>query len=534
MQRGVADGSSHIGADVCVVGAGPAGLAVAAELSRVGVDVVVLEAGGAAYDRHRRSNAPQIVRDHLLGAQALARGRNRGVPYYPLRLSRARGLGGSTNALLSHGLRARPLDSIDFEPRSGAGGHTAGWPIAYEEFAQFIDAAARFVGFESADARPLDWAPHHPVLGAQRWTHLSAAPVRHARRRAIPERATAMAAGSQPRIITSTVVTGFRAVASNRVGAVEAQQLGGGSLRVEADVFVIAAGGIDNARLLLAARPVLYAMGEAADQVGRFFMEHPHYVAGYLVPSSDAALSELLELAGDFAGDSHWLTIGDDLVRSEGLLRVAVTGSPVAPASLHPAVPAAGELARLFPFGPYGLRQRAGQAAKVLRGGRQVAGAIAGRIRQEARTVLALPVMGEQSPDPDSRVVLGNRLDRTGLPLPELHWRLDHREFAAVKRTIDVLAEETERSGLGSVRSLWDEGRSGPDVVTGGWHHMGTTRMSVDPADGVVDLDCRVHGIDNLFVAGSSVFATSGYANPTLTLVALAVRLGRHLAAGGI
>ncbi len=341
-----------------------------------------------------------------------------------------------------------------------------------------------------------------------------------------------MAARSRPRVITSTVVTGLGRVVSNRIGAVEAQQLGGGSLRVEADVFVIAAGGIDNARLLLGARPVLYAMGEAADQVGRFFMEHSHYVAGYLVPSSDVALGELLELVGDAAGDSHWLTIDDDLVRREGLLRVAVTGVAVAPSSLHPAVPAAGELARLFPFGPYGLRQRAGQAAKVLRGGRQVARAVAGRIRGEERTVLALPVMGEQFPDPTSRVVLGNRVDRTGQRLPELHWRLDDREFAAAKRTIDVLSEETERSGLGRVRSVWDDGQAGPDVVTGGWHHMGTTRMSVDPADGVVDLNCRVHGIDNLFIAGSSVFATSGYANPTLTLVALAVRLGRHLAAG--
>jgi len=98
---------------------------------------------------------------------------------------------------------------------------------------------------------------------------------------------------------------------------------------------------------------------------------------------------------------------------------------------------------------------------------------------------------------------------------------------------MDVLATDVERLGLGTVHSLWDRGAERPTVVTGGWHHMGTTIMSRDPNAGVVDSDCRVHGVANLFIAGSSVFPTSGYVNPTLSLVALAVRLGRHLAGAG-
>jgi choline dehydrogenase-like flavoprotein len=103
------------------------------------------------------------------------------------------------------------------------------------------------------------------------------------------------------------------------------------------------------------------------------------------------------------------------------------------------------------------------------------------------------------------------------------------RDFEDARRSTELLAAEMSRLGVGEVVSLWDRGERRPPVVTGGWHHMGTTRMSADPGSGVVDADCRVHGVDNLYVAGSSVFPTSGYANPTLTLVALAVRLGRHL-----
>jgi choline dehydrogenase-like flavoprotein len=157
---------------------------------------------------------------------------------------------------------------------------------------------------------------------------------------------------------------------------------------------------------------------------------------------------------------------------------------------------------------------------------------MAARARAEGRTVFALPLMSEQQPNQDSRIGLMSRRDRTGLPLPELDWRVGGRDFADARRTIELLAEEVERLGLGRIESLWDRGADRPDVVTGGWHHMGTTAMSVTAETGVVDRDCRVHGLENLYVAGSSVFPTSGYANPTLTLLALAVRLGRHL--GGV
>jgi choline dehydrogenase-like flavoprotein len=512
-------------ADVCVIGAGPAGLTVATRVAEAGGDVLVLDAGSLPYDRHDARNAGKAVRDHLRGAQSLARGRTVGEPYYPLRLSRARGLGGSTNALLGHGLRGRPLDPIDFAARLGAA-----WPIRYEEMAEFVPAAEVLTGMRSGDESPVDWTPQPARLAGIDLGALVAAPFRHGKRDQFPETGLRIAQHGPARVVTSAVVVGFRTGAAG-VESAAVVSPSGRQFHVMADVFVLAAGGIDNARLMLASRSLLYAMDAAAGNVGRFFMEHLHYVAGYLIPASPEAGSAVAALFGDPAHPRNWLTPADTLIRDEALLRVAVAAFPVHAGSLDPAVPAAGELARMLPFGPFGLRPRLRQGWTALRGLPRVAGAVAARLRHEERTVFALGVMSEQAPIPESRVVLGPRSDRLGLPLPELRWPVGGRDFRAAARTMELMAMDLAGAGIGEVRSLWDQGETRPAVVTGGWHHMGTTRMSADPETGVVDADCRVYGVDNLYVAGSSVFATGGFANPTLTLVALALRLARHIAA---
>lgn len=519
-------GAQPVGADVCVIGAGPAGLTVAAELAEAGATVTVLEAGGSAYDRHDRSNLRKIMIDHLWGAQSLARGRNRGEPYYPLRMSRARGVGGSTNALMAHGLRARPLDPIDFRPR-----FDTGWPIPYTEFAEHLATAELRAGLRTPGTNPIDWAPQQPEIGSSAFDSMVAAPFRHGERQHLQRLAADLATTPQPLLVTSATVVGFDMDPGGLVTAVTAVGPGGGSFRVEAQVFVLAAGGIDNARLLLASRPALYAMDGAAASVGRNFMEHLHYVAGYLIPESPAAFAEIGRLFGDPMHPSCWLAANDDVVLDRGLLRVGIAAVPVHEQSLDPAVPAAGELARIAPYGPYGWRSRLTQAARAVRGIRQVFNAGMARLRHQPRTIYALPVMTEQPPNPESRVVLGSGSDRLGMALPELQWRVANDEFVAARRTVELLAGDVERAGLGRVTSLWDQGMQRPTVVTGGWHHMGTTAMSTSSEMGVVDRNCRVYGINNLYVAGSSVFPTSGYANPTLTLVALAARLGQHLVA---
>ena len=145
------------------------------------------------------------------------------------------------------------------------------------------------------------------------------------------------------------------------------------------------------------------------------------------------------------------------------------------------------------------------------------------------RTHLVKNVM-EQAPNPDSRVTLGQDRDRLGCRRPVLQWRTSAVDKSTAHRAHAILGEEISRSGIGRMTSaMGREADPWPAAVRGARHHMGTTRMHVDPRRGVVDADCRVHGIANLYVAGSSVFPTSGAANPTLTIVALALRLARHL-----
>ena len=143
--------------------------------------------------------------------------------------------------------------------------------------------------------------------------------------------------------------------------------------------------------------------------------------------------------------------------------------------------------------------------------------------RRERRYVVVF--FCEQPPDPASRVYLGNERDRLGMPKLVLDWRIGSEVTRSMERLQALLARELEARRLGTL-----EADVGDPDYTDASHHIGTTRMSSSPRMGVVGPDCRVHGIENLYVAGSSVFPTAGHANPTLTIVALAIRLARHLA----
>jgi choline dehydrogenase-like flavoprotein len=140
----------------------------------------------------------------------------------------------------------------------------------------------------------------------------------------------------------------------------------------------------------------------------------------------------------------------------------------------------------------------------------------------------SLENMSEQVPNPDSRITLSSDKDRLGLNRVRLDWRLSPIDIESAIRTQEILDQEFRHAGLGRLFSrLKDE--TPPMRISGGWHHMGTTRMHVDPKKGVVDENSRIHGMSNLYVAGPSVFPTGGYANPSLTIVALAVRLADHI-----
>jgi choline dehydrogenase-like flavoprotein len=138
-------------------------------------------------------------------------------------------------------------------------------------------------------------------------------------------------------------------------------------------------------------------------------------------------------------------------------------------------------------------------------------------------------LISEQAPNPDSWVRLSRERDRFGLNCVQLDWRLSPLDRYTLERSQQLIAEALECSGLGQLHSQLADNPAAWQSLTGSYHHMGTTRMSTNPRQGVVNEHCQVHGVHNLFIAGSSVFPTSGLANPTLTIVALAIRLADHL-----
>ena len=142
--------------------------------------------------------------------------------------------------------------------------------------------------------------------------------------------------------------------------------------------------------------------------------------------------------------------------------------------------------------------------------------------------VFGIDVMAEQAPTMSSRVRLARRRDRLGVPMTILDWRLTSIDWDSIRRTVEIFGDAVREAGVGTVISTLGVGKH-PPAVFGNWHHLGTTRMHHDPARGVVDENCRVHEMTNLYIAGGSVFPTGGYANPSLTIVALSLRLADHL-----
>ena len=135
----------------------------------------------------------------------------------------------------------------------------------------------------------------------------------------------------------------------------------------------------------------------------------------------------------------------------------------------------------------------------------------------------------EPAPNPSSRVTLIEERDSLGVPKVKLDWRLSELDKFSTQRTMELLGLEAGRLGVGRVQMAWDASSDWPEDMNIGFHHMGTTRMSDTQRNGVVDKNCRVHGVHNLFVAGSSVFATAGSGTPTMAIVALALRLADHV-----
>jgi choline dehydrogenase-like flavoprotein len=522
-------------ADICIVGSGAAGISLARELSRGTHSVLLLECGGLEFES---------------GAQSLAQGDNVGLPYFPLDAVRLRYFGGTTNHWNG---ACWPLDPIDFEQRPGI--PNSGWPIDLRDLEPFYRRAHEVCQLGPWEYDPQVWAERT----GRRVLEYDAALVRTKIIQSSPPtrfgttyRQELLDAPNVTVCLHATALELESDAAGGRVVRLRAASAPDRELHVHADRYVLATGALENARLLLVSRRGGEAgLGNRHDVVGRYFMEHPHTRIGTFVAEDDRRTLGLyrktrvdgVTVRGSLATNPDWLREHRLLGVAAGFQRLQVGRFSELDEDRFPGIASLSALGRAVEERrlPEGL---AGHLANVIAD----SGEIASRFVERWRTgdwpgyrSFVLECLSEQVPNPESRVRLGRRRDPFGLPRIELDWRLTELDQQSLRRATELFASEAGRLGIGRMRidledgptdawARWD-GSTPWRGPKGSYHLMGTTRMHEDAHRGVVDPDCRVHGVENLWIAGSSVFPTSGSVNPTLTIVALALRLADHLSA---
>jgi choline dehydrogenase-like flavoprotein len=331
------------------------------------------------------------------------------------------------------------------------------------------------------------------------------------------------------RVLLHANVIGIDVADSGRaVTAIRIATPNGAQLSVAAQHFVLAAGGIENARLLLTGNPRFpEGLGNERGLVGRFYMDHPKiWKAGRVHlarPAPEPGFYYPHRVDGTRIQGAFGPT--EEALRQGALANFAICLDEASPADFSRGAAAfrawrrAGRLGRI-------------EARETFRQARLVGADIGGfaravwrtRLRRERR-IFTTRYWADCPPDAESRVSLSEQRDAFGVPLPRIAWRLPFDLRSQVERAHALLDAALRESGEGSASVAYDA----LEDIENSCHHMGTTRMDREPARGVVDEHGRVHGLANLFIAGSSVFPSYGQANPTLTIVALSLRLSEHL-----
>jgi len=522
--------------DICIVGSGPAGLTVANELRDSGRRVAVLESGQVEKTEHA---------DRL--RTVLTTG---GVPIK--HNSRERVLGGASATW--DGLSA-PLERIDVEERPWV--PLSGWPIPHAQLLSYYRPAADRYGFPHPELYDIRHFSALKAEGDHRfgWKDLVEriilAPAR-------PQRFGKLLGGifESPRLdlYTDATVTDLETDSAGNHACV-ARTRGGKIVTFRAQAIVLATGGIENARLLLDS-----GIGNEHDQVGRYFMNHPKNPSGVVVPARP--VTHLPAYFGClYKGKAAYLALRltDDLQEKLGTLNSYVRFEPLYTWSDTAGVQLLinyvkskrwlwenlksfkGEASALRDYAETGddpdiklageVPSLPGLLLAMLKDSPSVAQyafyRVFDRLRPRVRAIRIRNFL-EMEPHPDNRVMLSAEKDAYGKPIPVVRHSatsLDKRSLLEIHR---VLGDELRASGFGNLVSDLTECEPWP-INSDASHHMGSTRMGTNPRTSVVDPDCRVHGVPKLYIAGSSVFPTGGYANPTYTIVALAIRLAEHL-----
>ncbi len=533
---------SVLEADLCIVGAGAAGITLALALQDSGLDVLLLESGGDGDDAATQALYEGSVADEKLHSA-------------PDRY-RQRRMGGSTTIW---GGRCMPFDPIDFEARDYIA--HSGWPIGPQALQDYYPRANQLC--EAGEfAYTVQTAFHHPVRAMIEGFDSAAFSTDTLERFSCPtdfsrRYAQALAAGPLRVLQNANLCRLDNGEAGQPAGPAHVRTLGGVAFTVRARAYVLATGGLETARLLLASPgPSGHGLGNRHDVVGRYYMCHlagtigevdlgqaSSVWHGYEISDEGVYCRRRLALrpqaqrelqAGNFVARLHHPRIPDP-GHGNGILSALYLARPIVPYEYAK---------RLYGDTPGGLGLWLRHLRNVLLGMPATTAFLWHWLTRRTLAERKFPSIivhprnrrysldfhAEQEPNPDSRVTLSEARDALGVPKLHVDWRYTARDVATVQSALAALAQALRDSGVG--RFDYDPALVETEMTrygAYGGHHIGTARMGDDPRSSVVDADCRVHETSNLYVAGSAVFPTSSQANPTLTIVALALRLAAHL-----
>ena len=488
--------------DICVVGSGPAGMTLALTLAAAGFDVALMEGGGLDFTEE---------------SQDLYLGRVTGLDNEELDVSRLRFFGGSSNHWYG---RTRPLEAIDFEPR--AYHPLSGWPIGKADLDPYQARADEILDITTPVTPDVPVEAGGDLFRKIAWRR--SPPTRLA-----PKYQEEVAASGQISLCLNSNLVDLRLndALDTVTGAVfKSFRPGDPGFTVKASRYCLCLGGLENPRALLNFRSQMpEGIGNQNGLVGRHFHDH------IAIEVADILLDEKIEV--NEVSFAPTKALQDSLQT----LNMAFMVTPRQPseASLVKQLVRTAECAtpaiqRLVEdMRGITLKCRAGGLTEFL-------------LQRDPETYPAgfVWVATEQPLTAESRVSLNEETDAFGLNRITLDWRLDPHYYASLRETTIALGGVLAEAGVGRIlvrNWLLEEEpvlprRNANEGEVAGLHHMGTTRMATDPTQGVVDADCRVHGLTNLYIGGSSVFPTGGYANPTYSIVQMALRLANHLEHG--
>ncbi len=499
--------------DVCIIGAGAAGITLALSLKDSALNICILESGGLDRDYQTQKLNDIETTDLPIGSP-----------------SRARQFGGTTTLWVG---RWKPHDKIDFEKRDWI--TNSGWPISLYDLEPYYKKSAELLSVPEYEQFKLSCQDlknqhiidsHNIETSIFRWLEKKDFDWGKKYKKEFTD------------LKNITVLLGANAVGlktysnSNSVEKVQVKTITGNSFNVKAKIFILASGGLENARILL-----ISDIGNEYDQVGRYYMDHPKGLVGEVeLFNKNVDLALYWGLINDSKQVRAGLKIKDEIQKQNRILNSYVLLEPVFPWSYNPGMQAVIGMVQLIKGRkiPFNIIKQ--HIWEILANQKIVFSFLLNELYKKflnrTQKVSKLKIWNflEQEPRPENRVSLSNEKDLLGLPKIKLNWSLGQLDKKTMIEFHKILETELKNLGIGKLNSpLLNHNLLDWPISGDASHHMGTTRMGDDPKTSVVDKNCKVHSIDNLYVAGSSVFTTSGYANPTYTICALAVRLAEHI-----